>query len=64
MTLRDEIELQNTRRKLSKLEQLIDEKVKAVDRTSAYEISLKSMRATAEKLRREILQYEESHQTT
>lgn len=64
MTLRNEIELENTRRKLSKLEQLIEQKVKAVERSSAYEISLKSMRATAEKLRLEILQYEASHQTT
>ncbi len=63
MKLLNDAELENTRRKLSKLEHLIDKKVQSKHRSAAYEISMESMKATAEKLRDEITEYEASDQT-
>lgn len=62
MKLQNEVELQNTRRKLSALEELLAAKEKANERSSAHEFSLQGMKATAQKLRAEIEEYERSHQ--
>ncbi len=63
MKLRNEIELQNTRRKLAALEDLISAKELKAEVTSSREFSLQGMKTTAQKLRAEIEEYVRTHQT-
>lgn len=63
MKLQNEIELQNTRRKLSALEELIAAKTNSSDVSAARKIALQGMKSTAQKLRAEIEEYERTHQT-
>lgn len=63
MKLQNEIELQNTRRKLSALEELIAAKANSPDVSAVREIALQGMKSTAQKIRSEIDEYERTHQT-
>jgi hypothetical protein len=63
MKLKNEIELENTRRKLASLEQLIAAKVAGPPQSKAHEWSLETMQSLARKLRAEIEEYEKTHQT-
>jgi hypothetical protein len=63
MKLTDENQLENTRRKLAGLLALIDKKEDATIRHPAHEDSVRSMKRFADKLRAEIEEYEQSHQT-
>jgi hypothetical protein len=62
MKLQNDIELENTRRKLSRLRQLISQKERAAH-SAGHDISVESMKAMAEKLVAEIHEYERTHQT-
>lgn len=62
MKLQNEIELENTRRKLAELQAMISTKENSPTRGPAYEISLESMRALAQKLEAEIAEYQRAHQ--
>jgi hypothetical protein len=64
MKLANDTELANTRRKLDALEKLIQKSEQSRSSASAQDLSLESMRRFARKLRREIIEYENSHQTT
>jgi hypothetical protein len=63
MRLRDDNELENTRRKLAGLLDLIEKKVERGPRSPAHEWSLESMKEMARQLKAEIDEYERSHQT-
>jgi len=63
MKLQNEIELQNTRRKLSALQELIALKEKGPGTSAAHEIALQGMKSTEMKLLAEIEEYERTHQT-
>jgi len=62
MRLKNETQLLNTQRKLAGLEKLIREEEKLREKPPAHELSLKTMRRFAEKLRAEISEYEQAHQ--
>ncbi len=64
MKLKDDIELANTQRKLADLEVLIRKRESSREKPPGHELSLLSMRRFAEKLRAEILEYEQAHQKT
>jgi hypothetical protein len=61
--LRNETELENTRRKLASLVELIAVKEGSASPAPARDWSLESMRRLAGQLRSEIEEYEASHQT-
>jgi hypothetical protein len=64
MKLQNEIELQNTRRKLAALEELMAAKDnEAPAAPAARQLTLQSMKSMAQKLRAEIEEYERTHQT-
>lgn len=63
MKLTDQNQLENTRRKLSGLLALIEQKERDTVRHPAYRDSLKTMKRFADKLRAEIEEYEQSRQT-
>jgi hypothetical protein len=60
--LKNEQELQNTRRKLSRLLELIAKKEQFPTGSHASEISMESMKRFAAQLRAEIEEYEQAHQ--
>ena len=62
MKLKSELELTNTQRKLAELEKVIQKREQLPDDSPVHELSLKSMRRFAGKLRTEIEEYEKSHQ--
>ena len=62
MRLKNDNQLLNTQRKLADLEKLIREEEQLVKKPPAHELSLKTMRRFAEKLRAEIVEYEQAHQ--
>ena len=63
MALRNDIELENTRRKLAGLEELIAKRRNEPDAGESRAISLETMNRRAQKLRLEIQEYERKHQT-
>lgn len=63
MKLSNERQLKNTVRKLSTLQSLIDRKEASGLPSAAKEMSVKSMKKMAAKLRAEINEYERAHQT-
>lgn len=63
MKLQNLTELQNTRRKLADLEELIARKERSPGGSPAREFSLESMKAMARKLQSEIDEYLRAHQT-
>jgi len=63
MKLTNETQLENTRRKLAGLLRLIDKEEQETVGHPAHDISLRSLKRFADKLRAEIEEYEQSHQT-
>jgi hypothetical protein len=63
MKLQNDTELQNTRRKLSALEELMAAKDKAPESSAAREFAVQGMKSMAQKLRAEIEEHERTHQT-
>jgi hypothetical protein len=63
MKLQNDTELENTRKKLARLKELIEQKDRTSTRLASHDLSLESMKAMADKLAVEIREYERSHQT-
>jgi hypothetical protein len=62
MRLKNDQELKNTKRKLSGLLEVIEQDERTPNDLPGRELSLRSLRRFAEKLRLEIEEYEQAHQ--